>query len=428
MPLQKQPLNINFSQGLDLKTDPKQVQAGKFLALQNSVFTRGGLLQKRNGFPALPSLPSTTSTNLTTFNGNLLAIGTTFEDLSPDTGQWYDKGPFQPLSLSAQAAVRTSGSLTTVDYAIASNQLGLIAFTDSNGISYYQVVDSQTQQIIVNVTALPSTATLPRAFALGNFLIVTFLVTVAGTTHLRYISIPVFNPANPGPATDFPGASGTVKSLTAGYDGVTTNSNLYCAWAATSNQIKIAYITQTLSSGGTVTITGHTSTLMSLTFDLSQNPSNIWATFWDSSSMNGYTTCYNAFLNPAPVLAVTQVITGITIRHLTSTAINMVNTIFYETFNTYFYNNNVQSDFVSKITCTQSGTVGSAIEILRGVGIASKSFYLSGNIYLMMMYGGAYQPTLFLVDQFANVIAHLAYSNSLGYSTSQILPFCQCKR
>ena len=30
MALQKNPLNINFSQGLDTKTDPYQVQLGKF--------------------------------------------------------------------------------------------------------------------------------------------------------------------------------------------------------------------------------------------------------------------------------------------------------------------------------------------------------------------------------------------------------------
>jgi hypothetical protein len=42
MALVKQPLAINFAQGLDTKTDPKQVQPGKFLALQNTIFTKGG--------------------------------------------------------------------------------------------------------------------------------------------------------------------------------------------------------------------------------------------------------------------------------------------------------------------------------------------------------------------------------------------------
>ena len=50
MALTKQPLSINFAAGLDLKTDPFQVSPGKFLGLANSIFTKGGLLQKRNGF------------------------------------------------------------------------------------------------------------------------------------------------------------------------------------------------------------------------------------------------------------------------------------------------------------------------------------------------------------------------------------------
>ncbi len=50
MTLEKHEVTINFGQGLDLKTQSKDIPVGKFLSLKNSVFNKGGLLQKRNGF------------------------------------------------------------------------------------------------------------------------------------------------------------------------------------------------------------------------------------------------------------------------------------------------------------------------------------------------------------------------------------------
>ena len=76
MPLQKQTINIDFSQGLDQKSDPNQIPIGKFTVLKNKIFNKFKLLTKRFGFGSLISLPNTTSKFLTTFNGNLTALGT----------------------------------------------------------------------------------------------------------------------------------------------------------------------------------------------------------------------------------------------------------------------------------------------------------------------------------------------------------------
>ena len=47
--VEKKNININFAQGVDTKTDPKQVAIGKFLSMENSVFKVGQRLTKRNG-------------------------------------------------------------------------------------------------------------------------------------------------------------------------------------------------------------------------------------------------------------------------------------------------------------------------------------------------------------------------------------------
>lgn len=420
MALQKQPVSLNFSKGLDTKTDKYQVPVGSFLALNNSVFNTAGRLTKRNGYKNITTLPNDNQTTLTTLNDNLIATGSSLYAYSATTNQWLNKGTIQPVSLNTQALVRNSTSQSSPDMAVAASGLALLVYQDSSA-SYYQVSDTTTGQQILPRTQLPSTATNPRAFLLGQNFIITFIATVGGQPHLQYIAVPTSMPNVPGTAQDI---SAVVTSLTAGYDGVVANNSLYVAWAATSTTIQITLLTSTLVLGSSVTITSHTSTLMSVSADNSASLPVIWVTFWDSSSTNGYTSAYAADLTQ--VLAPTQIITATTINELTSLPLNGINTIFYENANTYGSgpNSSVKTDFITKRTVTISGTVGSSSVMLRSVGLASKPFYDVDNttIYMIVTYGEANQPSYFLVDSLGNIYMRLAYSNGGGYEASQVLP------
>ena len=100
MPLQKQNINIPFAQGVDTKTDPNQIPIGKFLSLQNSVFNKGNQLTKRNGFQRLTNLSASNLNTLTTYNGNLTAIGQSLYAFSADSEQWFNKGDIESVQLS----------------------------------------------------------------------------------------------------------------------------------------------------------------------------------------------------------------------------------------------------------------------------------------------------------------------------------------
>lgn len=419
MPLQKQNVNINFSQGLDTKTDPWQVTAGKMLSLENTIFDKGGLLQKRNGYQALTSLPVTSSTTLTTYSGSLIAIGDELNVLSQDTMRWYDKGNIQPVSLSVIPIARSSTSQTTIDTAVAPNGLCCGVFNDSSGNAYYQIVDSETGQIIVSLTQLPASSNDPRVFSLGNYFIITFLVTVSSATHFKYISIPILDPQTPSSPND---VSSQAKSLTAGYDGYVKNNSLYFAFNGSDGggAIHVYYLDSTLVLHTPVVISSHNGDLISVTADVSSSINVIWITFWDSSSNNAYTAAFDTQLNP--ILTSTLTISSIILSGLTSIGTNGVLNLYYQTNHTYSYSS-VRSDFVSKKTCTQVGTVGSPIVVMRGVGLSSKVFYFSPNetIYFLAAYGGSLQPTYFLIDENGTIISKLAYSNGSGYPATQIL-------
>ena len=61
MPLDRQTVSIALTQGLDTKSDPKQVIPGKLVTLENGYFKRTGSILKRPGYVPLPtsSVPAT---------------------------------------------------------------------------------------------------------------------------------------------------------------------------------------------------------------------------------------------------------------------------------------------------------------------------------------------------------------------------------
>ena len=91
--LQKQVITIPISEGLDLKTDQKQVMAGKSLQLQNVRFYKTGKIQKRFG---LEPLITNTSSGSLSFLFALVADNKTINaisadgvhSLSPGADQW----------------------------------------------------------------------------------------------------------------------------------------------------------------------------------------------------------------------------------------------------------------------------------------------------------------------------------------------------
>lgn len=440
MALQKQPISINFSQGVDTKSDPYQVPIGKFFTLQNSIFDKAGRLTKRNGYATnIAALPNTLQTTLTTLNNNLIATGSNLYAYSQDTSQWLNQGNVQPVQLSVQPLVRVSTSQSSPDTAIASNGLACLVYVD-NSAAYYQVSDSSTGQQIVSRTALPATAANPRVFILGQYFFITFMATVSAAAHLQYVAIPISAPSSPTAATDI---DTTVSSITTGYDGYvsTLNSTIYLAWSGSGTTIRMRYIqAQGLIISGAVTVGGsHTATLMSVTTDDSKafvSTPIVWISFWDSGSSNGYSAAYSSTLSTV-VLAPTQIITSLTIKEITSVATNKLLTVIYENLNNYnttgaYPVSSVKTDFLSKITVTQTGTVTGPTIILRSVGLASKAFIApSGTIYFLSTYGEintqnsnttSDQPTYFLTDSTGAITMRLAYSNGGGYEASQVLP------
>jgi len=427
MALQKQDLNINFSQGLDTKTDPFQVQPGKFLTLQNSIFDKAGRLTKRNGYQQLTTLPNSTSSFVTTFNGDLTALGTNLYALSNGSNQWINKGALRPAEVDVLSMIRSNTGQVQVDAAVASNNLVCLVYIDqdnsnlSNYVYKYAIADAITGQSIVEPTFLAdydNSSGLsggPRVFVLGNYFIILFTNLISSNYHLQYLAIQIYNPSQTTGPTDI--VSNYGATFTTSFDGYVYGSNLYIAFnAASSAGMKITYLTSGLILTTIQTVNAHPASLVSLTVD----PINhvLWLTQADIISLTYhiYATAYDLQLNS--VLSTTLVISSATTNgnpvNLTSLASYGTLTIFVERSKSSFNpsSNISYINFINTCTITQAGSTTGEVLFNRKCGIASRAFTIGTGSFLFVEHQSPEQNTYFLLDTSHNVIGWFAYENA----------------
>lgn len=426
--LQKRSAPLNFAQGLDTKTDPKQVQFGKFLSLKNSIFTKAGLLSKRNGYGQLSTLPDSNSTYLTTYEGNLTAIGTNLEAYAQGPAKWINKGALQPLTLDVMQTVRSALNQTQCDSVISPNNLVCTVYTEVNNStpSYkYSVQDSVTGQNIVLPVAIPVSSGAvtgsPRVFLLGGYFIIVFTNVISAVSHLQYIAVSTSDPSVVTLNADI--AAAYVSATTVAWDGVVVGNNLYIAYNTTSGgqQIKITYLTSSFAVATPQSFASSIATIMSMCADLT-NPSLpvIYAAFYDVASMVGQAVAVDQNLNT--LMTATNIIASITVDNITCTAQSGVLSVAFEQAHNYAYDSGLPTHFLTWVPVTLPatvtvGTVGIGINFIRSVGLASKAFLLGGTMYMLGVYQSSLQSTYFLFDLNANIIARFAYENAGGYLT-----------
>ncbi len=430
--LTKQAIDVSFAQGVDTKTDPKRVPVGKFLKLVNGVFTKNGLLQKRDGYPNLTSLPDTSYSYLTTCNNNLTAIGTNIAAYNNSGNTWVQKGMIQPLSLSTLPVIRNNLNQSACDIAVASNGLACAVYLEVNAGSTtakYVLFDSVTGQNIKAPAVIPvASGTVTgglRVFVLGNNFIIVFTNVITATPHLQYVAVSSIDPTIIGANTDI--AASYASATTLSWDGFVASNRLFIAYNTTSGgqSIKVTYLTVGLSLATAVTFAAQIATMVSVTADLTNASSPVvYVSYYDLPTTAGYTLAVDYNLNT--VMTAQQIISTGTVLNIVSAAQNGVCSIGYEVSNSYSFapGTGTPTNFIDGVTVTLATTTVSApIVIIRSLGLASKAFIIDSVIYFLGAYKSSYQNTYFLINATSCtaaspvIAAKLAYSNGGGYLT-----------
>jgi hypothetical protein len=408
MALTKEGLNIPFGQGLDLKTDPNQVAAGKMLALSNVVFDKGGSLEKRNGFPLLTTLPITTNTVLTTYKGNLVSTGANLYAYASGNDSWLNRGTVQPVNIETQSLIRNSNAQSQGNAAIASNGLLCTVYTEGSS-SYYTM--TQNGQVVQAATALPASATYPRVFLFNN----SFAIVYSVTTSLFCLMIPLATPSSTGNTKTL----STTLAAASAFDATVSNTNniLYYAWqdsVSTSVKVNGMNYQRTL-----VTVSGRDTTkdgaTVAITADESGSLPVVWVSSWGSGDSKIWSSAWSDALASTAILAATDQGTYSALNSLVTIATSNTLSAYYSLDTAYSYVATI-TPYIAKTTVDTAGTVVAGAVIRRSVRVASKPFYLSnGASYIFGYYSEnetSIQPTLFLLDTSGNILARMAGSNA----------------
>lgn len=385
----KQGIDVSFAQGLDTKTDPKRVQIGKFLELQNTVFDKGGLLQKRNGYAPLTPLPDSSSSYLTTFNGNLTAVGKNIAAYNKGGSSWVTRGAIQPLSVQTLPVIRNNLNQSACDIAVAPNGVACSVYLEVNAgttTAKFVIFDSVTGQNIVAPAVIPvASGTVTggmRVFVLGNNFVMVFTNVITATSHLQYVAVNITDPTIVSANTDI--ASSYISSATLAWDGFVTGSNLYLAYNTTSGgqSIKVTYLTQGLTLATAKTFATFKANMMSVTADETNSSPVIYVSFYRTDTTTGYVLAVDQNLNT--MMNPLAFVTGATVLNVTSVAQNGTCTIFYEVSNAYSFDSGIPTNYIARVEITPRFTTFHSIFSSGAATItASSATGLVNNMYIV---------------------------------------------
>jgi hypothetical protein len=247
------PLPIQFSGGVDLTTDEKQVPVTKLLNLENCVFTKATTLSKRNGYQSLSLAIQNAGGDIANARGiaarddeRLLFTDKRCYSQRPSSGTWSDAGEVAATSATTLPIARTGTYQTQPDIA-ERNGVRVIAWEDSRGGVWCSVLESTTGRVLLSQRQLDSSVNAkdPRCLAVGEVIHVLWT-----RVDLGQIQLALVNPATPSlaPVTQILTSDLSItnpvydaEAAPAAPSGISTRPGVI-AWAVPGGGIRIGYI------------------------------------------------------------------------------------------------------------------------------------------------------------------------------------------
>jgi hypothetical protein len=219
MSLSPQPVAINFSGGVDTRTDAKQVIPGKLIDLVNGVFTKNSTISKRNGYSQLgPSVDGggtiTNPVGLAARGAELVQFATANAfSYRSGSDSWSTIGAVSSIVATADPVART-GTTQTAQDAAANGDITVCAWEDSRGGVWATAIETTGGRVLMVPVQLDAAGSRPRCIAVGTVLHVIWANGPA-------LWIAVLNPASP---SAFTAATILTNDLAANqsYDAIAT--------------------------------------------------------------------------------------------------------------------------------------------------------------------------------------------------------------
>jgi len=445
--LQRQNITMPLAEGVDTKTDQKQVVAGKLLELENGTFTTLKTITKRNGSVAFgqsilnePGTKISTGVGLATYGSELLlADGQTMFSYDQSSNAWARKGAYLPARVEQFPVVTDANSQTVPDGATAESGLQAYAWEDSQtpGTIRYCIIDGQTQQTLLASTLL-ATGSKPRVLATDTHFLIYFYAAVPYSA-LYLAQIPHANatiaPSITAITSVATGLASTISATAPNYDAALfyttstkTQPRIYLVFnndTGSETTVRV-YLSASPTTVALETTIGYASRAVTVfrtkTLSLNYGPVVVLAN--DNGSAPFTTSIEYAAFSPSLVPQASGTLVS-NLEYQQARAITGSSTTGTSIGFTVFYSNcDTQPVSTSKITVGDAYNVGTPSLLKRGVTPVGKAFNYDGNCYVPVVYfypGNVTAPdgdtpsqsAYFLMDKDANLVAK-AFSDQNG--------------
>lgn len=400
--LQKQNIPVSFAQGLDTKTDPKQVILGKLLTLENRIFIKPGQLTKRNGHVKLGSIGSA-GYGAGSFIDELLGFdGNSVLSYSSATGDFKNKGNAVSIEALKKPVISNQYAQTSQDGCYHSAGIRTYVWEDSRGGVRYSVIDDATGQQLVADAVVDASGASPRVFALGNYVIIVYYVSPG----LSYKAFSVATPTTLGAKTAI---NTNVVAANPKWDGQIIGQRLFIGWNSTVTAVSVCYLTPTLVVSAAVDKNTEVGTGGVTVFG--DSIQNCWVAYYNGTKVRVFMMSYDLGTTLA---APTDVETVANVVNLTGSIMQDINgssnkaILFYQISATNSYDHFVKACIL--LWSATSVSAGTPAVFLRSVGLASKCFRYNDAVYVGLAYDSSVQPSYFLART-TNVTTALSWAS-----------------
>lgn len=402
MALQSQTLTIPFAQGVDTKTDVKQVPEGKLLVIENGYFQEVMAIRKRPGYAQLGNQLSA-GRGISSYKDELVSLnGTDLYSFSSSTNQNFNKGKKLAADLNINSVISNTYEQTVQDSAYL-NGLYCYVWQDTRGGVRYSIVDSDTMQSIVNDVEILSTGFSPKVKAFSSHFVIVFGDTT--NSALRYVSINISTP------TVLPAINNLTTNFASTdqyFDVCVSSSRMYVVYnTTTATTLGLRYFDTSfvVSAETAVAIPG---VLNCVTCFFSTALSQLWVSYGYSNLSLGYfvrDVSLGAVLAPTFIESVVQN-SGLQgpypkyFTNVTGLAVGGSARIYAEVYVTSDGITDDPPNYYTRVAnLTNGGSVSGNADFVRSVGLASKAFLYNGVEYVFLAHESELQPMYFLADE-----------------------------
>ena len=408
MALQKNNVSLSFKEGVDTKTDPKQVVFGKLLNLLNAKFISPSRIQKRNGYTQVgPTLSSNTGVDVIAYNDELVSYdGTHVYSFSQETNTQVQKGAKLAVDLNTDTVIRNNYYQVNPDSAIHSNNVQMFVYTDSQALYSikYTLIDTTTGNIIARDVVVDTNMTGWKVKVIGNYFVISYVNKTNTALYYRAYDV----------TTNTLGSRVTLASdLASGYDVCSLGSYLYFAYSNTTPAVAVFSLSSALVKSSNTTLAMPICTYITITADTVLNEIWVFPTYFSSPSQ---------YIRPF-ILNTSLAITHTFNPGFTQEAPTFTATVYNGFCNFAASSANYQlghipiapvtpKDWTFFYTATRTSSLLTFAYQMLDVRISSKAFLYNTVPYVPCVHISNQQSTYFVLDFTGSVISKIAYGNS----------------